>query len=95
MQRNVEAGKGVSKTNCKTHRKADCLNAANLQSQYLHMLQIKGLLIGKSYEQEIILSQEARSELIWWASQIDNHNGKTISTPSPDFVITSDASNVG
>jgi len=68
---------------------------ANLQSRYLQMLQIKGILIGKSYEQEIILSQEARSERIWWASQIDNHNGKTIITPSPDFVITSDASNLG
>lgn len=33
MQRNVEAGKGVSKTNCKTHRKADCLNAGNTSSK--------------------------------------------------------------
>jgi len=68
---------------------------ASLQSRFLQMDQIKGLLIGKSYEQEITLSQSARDELIWWATKIDEYNGKTIVTPSPDLVITSDASNLG
>ena len=59
------------------------------------MDQIKGLLKGKSYEQEITMSQSARDELIWWVTKIDDYNGKTIVTPSPDIVITSDASNLG
>jgi len=68
---------------------------ANLQCRFLQMSQIKGLLVGNSYEQKIILSKEAREELNWWINQIDNHNGKTIISPSPDLVLTSDASNLG
>ncbi|CAC5360871.1 unnamed protein product [Mytilus coruscus] len=41
---------------------------ANLQSRFLQIDQINGLLKEKSYEQEIILSQTARDELIWWVT---------------------------
>ncbi|CAC5393416.1 unnamed protein product [Mytilus coruscus] len=68
---------------------------ANLQSRFLQMDQIKGLLKGKSYEQKIILSQTARDEIIWWVTKIEEFNGKAIITPCPDNVITSDASNLG
>ncbi|CAC5420573.1 unnamed protein product [Mytilus coruscus] len=68
---------------------------ANLQSRFLQMDQIKGLLKGKSYEQKIILSQTARDELIWWVTKIEEFNGKAIITPCQDIVITSGASNLG
>ncbi|CAC5404240.1 unnamed protein product [Mytilus coruscus] len=68
---------------------------SNLQSRFLQMDQIKGHLKGKSYEQEIILSQTARDELIWWVTKIEEFNGKAIITPCPGIVITSDASNLG
>ncbi|CAC5367714.1 unnamed protein product [Mytilus coruscus] len=68
---------------------------ANLQSRFLQMDHIKGLLKGKSYEQKIILSQTARDELIWWVTKIEEFNGKAMITPCPDFVITSDASDLG
>jgi hypothetical protein len=59
------------------------------------MSQINGLLVGNSYEHKIILSKEAREKLNWWINQIDNHNGKTIISPSPDLVLSSNASNLG
>lgn len=99
METDVRISKGTVKELAKlTGRLSSSIQAifpANLQSRFLQMDQIKGLIIGKSYEEDIFLSDEARKELIWCGTEIDLFNGKTIITPSPDLVITSDASNLG
>jgi hypothetical protein len=61
----------------------------------LQMLKTRGLLRGKSYEAQIHLDLESRSELRWWRDHLNNWNGKTFLSPSPDLVICSDASMQG
>ena len=68
---------------------------ANLQCRFLQMLQIKSLMLGKTYETKVDLTIEAQEELAWWINQIDQSNGRSVISPSPDIVITSDASNAG
>lgn len=68
---------------------------ANLQCRFLQMLQIKAIMSGKTFEAKIVLTKEAREELIWWVNQIDQSNGRSIITATPDLVLTTDASNEG
>ena len=57
------------------------------------MLQTRSLIVGKTYETKITLTQEALEELSWWINQIDQSNGRSIISSTPDMVIASDASN--
>ena len=65
---------------------------APLHYQHLQMLQVKGLLAGKSYETMVSLNQNCQNDLQWWVDQISTWNGRSIITPAPDLVITTDAS---
>ena len=64
---------------------------APLHYRHLQMLQVKGLLAGKSYE-TIVSQPECQNDLQWWVDQISTWNGRSIITPAPDLVITTDAS---
>ena len=68
---------------------------ANLQCRFLQMLQTKSLMSGKTYESKISLTSEAREELLWWVNQIEQSNGRSIISVTPDLVLTTDASNEG
>lgn len=59
------------------------------------MLQVKGLLAGKSYETLVSLNQSCRDDLLWWIEQIPNWNGRAIIVPAPDLTIATDASMKG
>ena len=65
---------------------------APLHYRHLQMLQVKGLLAGKSYEIMVPLNQNCQNDLQWWMDQIYTWNGRSIITPAPDLVITTDAS---
>ena len=65
---------------------------APLHYRHLQMLQIQSLLAGKSYETEITLNQSCKEDLQWWIDQITNWNGRSITIPPPDLIITTDAS---
>ena len=65
---------------------------APLHYRHLQMLQVKGLLAGKSYETMVSLNQNCLNDLQWWVDQISTWNGRSIITPAPDLVITTDAS---
>jgi hypothetical protein len=62
----------------------------NLQSLYA-----KHVARGKDLSQKIRLSQEARSDLVWWLDNLDLVNGKTIFPADADVVIYTDASLTG
>ena len=47
---------------------------------------------GQSYETTCLLSVEAREELQWWTSYLEQWNGKSLLIHQPDLVIESDAS---
>ena len=65
---------------------------APLHYRHLQMLQVKGLLAGKSYETMVSLNQNCQNDLQWWVDQISTWNGRSITTPATDLVITTDAS---
>ena len=65
---------------------------APLHYRHLQMLQVKGLLAGKSYETMVTLNQNCQNDLQWWVDQISTWNDRSIITPAPDLIITTDAS---
>ena len=68
---------------------------APLHYRILQMTRTRYLIQGQSYETMLILPQSAREELIWWINNISLCNGKTLVTPAPDLVISTDASKMG
>lgn len=56
------------------------------------LAKIIGKLAGKSYEKIVLLNQNCQNDLQRWVDQISTWNGRSIITPAPDLVITTDAS---
>ena len=56
------------------------------------MLQPKGLLVGKGYNSVVPLNKECQNDLQWWIDQLSTWNGRSIISPVPDLIITTDAS---
>jgi len=69
---------------------------APLYYRHTQVLKIQALKSNaKNYAQEIRLSPEARDELDWWITNMENHNGKAIISPYPDMTLVTDASKKG
>lgn len=66
-----------------------------LHYRALQRLKILHLRKGLSYTEQILLSQEARTEISWWLDHMDAWNGKAIFASVPEVVIESDASRWG
>ncbi|XP_068734583.1 uncharacterized protein [Montipora capricornis] len=65
---------------------------APLHYRHLQMLQVKGLLEGKEYNSIVPLNMECRNDLQWWIDQLSIWNGRSLISPAPDLIITTDAS---
>ena len=65
---------------------------APLHYRHLQMLQAKGLLVGKGYNSVVPLNKECQNDLQWWIDQLSTWNGRSIISPVPDLIITTDAS---
>ena len=65
---------------------------APLHYRHLQMLQVKGLLEGKEYDSVVPLNMECRNDLLWWIDQLSIWNGRSLISPAPDLIITTDAS---
>ena len=65
---------------------------APLHYRHLQMLQVKGLLEGKEYNSVVPLNMECRNDLQWWVDQLSIWNGRSLISPAPDLIITTDAS---
>ena len=65
---------------------------APLHYRHLQMLQAKGLLEGKGYNSVVPLNKECQNDLQWWIDQLSTWNGRSIISPAPDLIITTDAS---
>lgn len=46
----------------------------------------------RTYECSILLSPQAKEELVWWKDNLDAWNGKALISGSPDLIIETDAS---
>jgi hypothetical protein len=68
---------------------------ATLQCRQLQMAQIQALMLGKNYDDLVGLSHAIKADLRWWIDHLHDCNGRAIITPSPDFVIESDACDTG
>ena len=60
--------------------------------RHLQMLQAKGLLEGKGYNSVVPLNKECQNDLQWWIDQLSTWNGRSIISPAPDLIITTNAS---
>ena len=65
---------------------------APLHHWHLQMLQVKGLLEGKGYNSVVPLNKECQNDLQWWINQLSTWNGRSLISPAPDLIITTDAS---
>ena len=66
---------------------------APMHYRHLQMLHVKGLLEGKEYNSIVPLNKERRScDLPWWIDQLSTWNGRSLISPAPDLIITTDAS---
>lgn len=52
-------------------------------------------LIGNNYNCEVKVDKDSQQDLLWWINQLQCHNGRPLSNPVADAVITSDASMTG
>ena len=69
---------------------------APLHYRHLQMAKTKALLKGgQSYETQVSMSEGAQEELRWWIESLSWVNGKRLIAPSPDLVMTTDASGKG
>jgi hypothetical protein len=58
----------------------------------LKILKTRALHTGGHYNHRVSLGQEAKIELLWWVSKLEQWNGKTLVHPNPYITIQSDAS---
>lgn len=66
-----------------------------LHYRALQRLKCYHLRKGLTYFQFVPLSEEARTELLWWIDHMEAWNGQTIFRSQPDLVIESEASGSG
>ena len=51
--------------------------------------------MGNSYEHCLVLTQEARLEMLWWIENLESNNGRNLLVDPPQVVIQTDASKSG
>lgn len=68
---------------------------APLHYRHIQRDQIKNLLLKKSYQAYIVLSEKGKEEITWWMENLRLCNGKTLLTIPPNLTISSDASKIG
>ena len=69
---------------------------APLHYRHLQMQKSKALLAGhQNYNAQVVLDLECKSELKWWFRHLQDWNGKSLISPAPDLVITTDSSMMG
>ena len=69
--------------------------SAPLHYRHLQMVKTRTLLANHSYEAPLTLSPGAKQELRWWSLHLETWNGKSLITPGPDMISTTDASKRG
>jgi hypothetical protein len=92
LQNRVSSVREIAKVVGKLTSSMQAILPAPLHYRHLQMLQIKSLLVGRSYETKVTLDQSCKDDLQWWIDHITNWNGRCITIPAPDLVITTDAS---
>lgn len=65
-----------------------------LQYCSLHQ-QIQEMITQNSGEENVNLSTKAKAELLWWIQNLSLYNDKSLTTPPPHLIISSDASKQG
>ena len=68
---------------------------APLHFRSLQLLKIRALIHRRSYEAMVTLNVGCKEDLRWWLLHLELMEGKAIITPSPDFVLETDASLTG
>ena len=69
---------------------------APLHYRHLQMQKSKALLAGhQNYNAQVVLDLECKSEIKWWFRHLQDWNGKSLISPAPDLVITTDSSMMG
>ena len=68
---------------------------APLQYRYLQRQQIDQLRSSGCFEKKIIISPQARQEILWWIQNLKLNNGRSLLWRPPQIVIQSDASKEG
>ena len=69
--------------------------SAPLHYRQLQELQISSLKRWSDYDQQILLTCPAKSDLLWWINNLHLLKGSRILPPTADITITSDASKMG
>lgn len=72
----------------------DCLAPTHLYLRALNRLKQEGVN-REGWEGQILLSPEAKEELLWWEANLRVLNGKGFAIPTPTCVIQTDASGTG
>ena len=68
---------------------------ARLQCRYLQLQQISSLKESHSYQQKIVLNHQSKTELLWWITNLDLCNGRSLIQPPAQVLIQTDASTKG
>ena len=61
----------------------------------IERLKIQALREQRSYDAKVTLTEGAKSDLHWWASEMERHNGRNLQILQWDMVLESDASKEG
>ena len=68
---------------------------ARLQCRYLQLQQISSLKESHSYQQKIVLNHQSKTELLWWITNLDLCNDRSLIQPPAQVLIQTDASTKG
>ena len=68
---------------------------ARLQCRYLQLRQISYLKEKHSYQQKIVLNHQSKTELLWWITNLDLCDGRSLIHPPAQVLIQTDASTKG
>ena len=71
------------------------IRPAPLHYRSLQRLKHKALQGSKFYDRQIRISSEAREDLEWWLSNVNNWNGRALQAASPMLELGTDASQTG
>ena len=66
-----------------------------LQCRYLQLQQISSLRESHSYQQKIVLDHQSKTELLWWITNLDLCNGRSLIQRPAQVLIQTDASKKG
>ena len=95
LNQTVVSVRQISEVIGKLSASARAIFPAPLHYRFLQMLKTKGLTPLQNYESVVTLDSESKAELLWWIENIERWNGRTITPPSPEYTIESDASDLG